>query len=252
MSNLSGDFLPLKIAFSQYLKQWHDFLYGDTPSVREFIERGFPHGCQWVPGRMVDEAESMLAAYRKNDNAPKGRNTKLPVVLVGMSKEYTPMGADWGGRQLSRKMVRIEDGGSVYGYRQAMYEKRVQVVIFASEEASANSLAAQFSLFVGDVANRRFTCEHQFGQYTVQMPVILESPDILFMEVKTDQQNITILAADLTLKAQIPYFDAPRPGEPNDGTANQPPGYPLVEYVNLDDQGALIDGVVHRDGVTWE
>lgn len=251
MSNLNGDQFPLKTAISKYMRRWYDLLYPDTKSVQEYVARGFAHGCQWVPGRMVDQAEDMLKAYQKNDNAPQGRNTLLPVVLVGMSKDYTPMGADWGGRQLGRQLIRIEEEGSVYGYRQAMHEKRVQIVIFAADEATANSLAAQFSLFIGDIPNRRFQAVHEFGQYKVAMPVVIETPDIIFMEVKTEQKNITILAADINLKAQIPYFDAPKVGEPNDGSNRNPPGYQVVEQVSVIDNTALTEGSVDDDGTTW-
>lgn len=250
MSNMNGDQFPLKTAFALYLKRWYDTLYADTKSVQEYIQRGFAHGCQWVPARMVDSAESMLAAYQKNDNAPQGRNTLLPVVLVGMAKDYIPMGADWGGRQLGRRLVQIEEGGSVYGYRQAMGEKRAQVVIIAADEATANSLAAQFSLYVGEIPNRRFAAVHEFGQYKPEMPVLIETPDIMFVNVATNQNNITILAADLNLKFQIPYFDAPKPGEPNDGTTNNPPGYPVVESVQVFNEITLQGSIVDSDGIT--
>lgn len=248
---MNGDTFPLKDAFGLYMAQWYRGLYGDTKAVQEFIDRGFAHSCQWASGRMVDDAEAMLAAYRKNDNAPQGRNTLLPVVLVGIAKDYTPTGADWGGRQVDRQMVQIVEGGSVYGYRQAMYETRVQVVIIAAEEASAKSLAAQFCWFVGVIRNRRFKAAHQFGQYTVEMPVVIENPDTIFMNVATEQKNMTILAGDLTLKAQIPYFDAPRTGEPNDGTSNNPPGYLMVQQVNVNDMSSLVEAVVIEDNTDW-
>lgn len=40
-----------------------------------------------------------------------------------------------------------------------------------------------------------------------------------------------ILALDLTLKVEVPLFDAPKPGDPNDGKGipgtDDPAGYPL-------------------------
>lgn len=248
---MNGDMFPLKDAFGLFMARWYRELYGDTKAVQEFIARGFAHSCQWASGRMVDDAQAMLDAYRKNDNAPQGRNTLLPVVLVGMAKDYTPMGADWGGRQIDRQLIQIEEGGSVYGYRQAMLEVRVQVVIIAAEDSTAKSLAAQFCMFAGFIRNRRFKAVHTFGQYSVEMPVVIENPDTIFMSVANDQKNLTILAGDLTLKAQIPYFDAPRAGEENDGTANNPPGYLSVQQVNLLDKTSLTMGTVTDDGTSW-
>lgn len=252
MSNMNGEQFPLKDGFALYLKRWYDGLYGATNSVQEFIDRGFPHGCQWVPGRMVDSADQMLAAYQKNDNAPQGKNTKLPVVLVGMAKDFSPMSPDWSGRQIGRRLVRIVEGGSAYGYRQFAHEVRAQVVIMAADVDTAKSLAAQFCLFVEDMENRRFKAVHTFGQYSVAMPTVLETTDITFMAVGTEQKNITILAADLMLKAHIPYFDAPKVGEQNDGTTNNPPGYPLVSDVAVIDEMALVDGAVDGDGTVWQ
>lgn len=250
--NLNGEQFPLKTAFANYLKRWYDGLYGATKSGQEFIDRGFSHSCQWVPGRLVDSADQMLAAYQKNDNAPQGKNTKFPVVLVGMAKDYAPMSPDWGGRSPGRKLVRIVDGGSAYGYRQAGHEVRAQVVIMAADVDTAKSLAAQFCLFVGEFENRSFKAVYEFGGHPIPMPTNLETPDVVFMAVGTDQKNITILAADLMLKANIPYFDAPKAGEPNDGSTNVPPGYPLVSDVIVIDEMALIDGAVSDTGTVWQ
>lgn len=249
---MDGDQFPLKVAFSEYLGRWYRSLYGDTKAVQEFTLRGFAHCVQWAPGRLVDQAEEILKAYQKNDNAPQGRNTLLPFVAVGMARDFTPMGGDWGGRMVGRRMVAIEPGGSTYGYRQAQHEVRAQVVIFAADVDSAKSLAAQFCLFTGVPENRRFKAKHTFGQYEVEMPAVLEMPDPIFMNVQTEQKNITILAGDLTLKAQIPYFDAPKPGDPNDGTTNNPPGYPILSEVVVTDVAVNVTSENTEDGTTWE
>lgn len=249
---MNGEQFPLKTAFADYLRRWYEGLYGATNSVQEFIDRGFSHGCQWVPGRLVDSADQMLAAYQKNDNAPQGKNTKLPVVLVGMAKDFAPMSPDWGGRSPGRKLVRIVDGGSAYGFRQAGNEVRAQVVVMAADVDTAKSLAAQFCLFIGEFENRRFKAVYKFGGHDIPMPTVIETPDTVFMAVGTEQKNVTILAADIMLKAYIPYFDAPKVGEPNDGTTNQPPGYPLVSNVRVIDEMALVDGIVSDGGTVWQ
>lgn len=230
---MNGDQFPLELALSGYLVRWYEGLYPDTRALQEFVGRGVARAIKLAPGRMVDEAEKILQSYQRDENAAKGQNAKLPLVAIAMAKDYMLTTADWGGRQVSRRLVRIEEGGSVYGYRQAMYDVRAQVVIFAAEKQTARSLAAQLALFIGDVKNRRFTAMHRFGQYQVPMPVMLETPDVDFVEVKTEQNTITILAGDLNLKALIPYFDAPRDGEESDGTTNDPQGYPVAVEVGV-------------------
>lgn len=260
---MNGDFFPLKEAFSEYMKRWYGLLYPDTPGIQEFVGRGLARAIQWAPDRMVDQVEDMLKSYQKNTNSEsnvpaRGANALFPVVLLAMAKDYTPTGADFGGRQVSRRLVRLADPTdadpvpSVYGYRQAMGDIRTQVVIMAAESATARSLAAQFSLFVGEIRNRRFTVNHTFGQYTVQMPCMLESPDIMFSNIASGNSNMTILAADLTLKATIPYFDYPKAGEPNDGSTHNPPGYPPVAEVDTFNHVVLVQGVVTEQETAFQ
>lgn len=249
---MNGDFFPLKQAFSEYMARFYAGLYPDTSAMQEYTARGIARSIVWAPDRMVDAAEEMLASYRKNSNGPQGSNSLFPIILVALAKDYIPTGGDWGGRQVGRKMVSIVEGGSVYGYRQAMGDIRVQVVIIAAESATARSLAAQFALFVGERHNRRMYCSHTWGQYTFDMPCMLESPDMMFGSVQSDQTNITILAGDLDLKATFPYLDAPKPGEPNDGTTNNPPGYPVLAGVEVIDNVVNTASDTTEAGTAWD
>lgn len=254
---MNGDFFPLKQAFSEYMVRWYETLYPDTKAIEEFVGRGLPRSIVWAADRMVDQVEDMLKSYQKNSNTvvpgdvSPGRNALFPVVILGMAKDYMPAGPDQGGRQVGRRLIQIEEGGSIYGYRQAMGEIRVQVVMMAAESASARSMASQFSLFVGEIPNRRFYAKHTFGQYEVVMPCMLETPDIMFSIIPTDNQNMTVLACDLTLKTVTPYFDAPREGQPNDGSANNPPGYPTVAEVSSLDKNVNVESQRTAEALTF-
>ena len=250
---MNGDVFPLKAAISRYMHDFYNRLYPDTPAMQEFTGRGIERSVMWVPGRMIDAAEDMLAAYQRNDNSnTPNAGARLPVILCAMSKDFIPTSGSDGGRQVSRQLVSFTDepDASVYGYRQAMGDVRVQVVICAPEEATAKSLAAQFSMWVADYANRYLTTQHKFGQYTIELSNILETPDILFQNVATDRKNMTMLAADITIKSLMPYFDAPRVGEPNDGTDRNPPGYPVVTGVNVNGHPSVGLQVTNCEGST--
>lgn len=252
MSAKNGEVFNIKEAFAKYLRGWYDGLVPTTQAVEEYVGRGVERCIIFAPDRMVDAAEDMLAAYRKNDNpGAHGQNAPFPVVLVGVAKDWMPTMGDWGGRQVSRQYVRITDDvdASVYGYRQAMVDIRAQVVIFASEGPTAQSLATQILMWIGDIENRRFYADFTFGEYTVQMPLVIENPDIPFVEVKTDAKNMTILAGDISLKATIPYFDAPKAGEANDGTSHNPQGYPNVTEVDILDRYVPWKMVVTEGGI---
>lgn len=252
---MNGDLFPIREAVSQYMARFYAGVQADTLALQEFKARGVNRCLMWAPDRMVDSVEDMLRSYQKNDNdGPVNANAKLPVMFLAMSKDYIPTGGDWGGRQLGRQLMYLTDepDASVYGYRQAMGDVRVQVCILCAESQSARSLAAQFALFVGEIPNRRMTALHQWGQYTLEMPAMLETPDIMFSDVKAEQPNVTILVADLTLKILIPYLDAPGEGEPNDGTDHNPPGYPTVQQVDVYDHVSTVHGIAVQSGVTFE
>lgn len=246
-----GDLYPVKEAFGHFLGRWYDTLYGDTQAVTEFMTRGMAKCVKLVPGRMIDDAEAMIASYQRDQQGPRGANALLPVVMIAMGREYTTTGGDWGGRQVPRKLVCLSDepGASIYGYRQAMHDVRVQIAIIAAEEMSARSLAAQLGLFLGDHGlNRTFTARHTWGQYTKDLPVKVENPDIMFA-IAGQSKTMTVLVGEITLKALIPYFDAPKDGEPNDGTANNPPGYPRVTSVSIEQKHMDVEIVVDAAGV---
>ena len=233
MNENSGILLPVQEAYGAYLKAWHGGLYGDTASTAEFAARDASSAIMWAPGRMVDAAEEMLELYRKASIGAPGANALFPVVLVAMARDYTPVPSAFGHQVGDRQLVSLVDdpNASVYGYRQAMAEIRTQIAICASDAPSAKSLAAQFDLYVGAIPRRRFKATHQWGQYTLPLPVMVETPEITWQDVKTDQQNLILLVGDVILRAVLPFLDAPKPGEPNDGTSNNPPGYPVIAEV---------------------
>lgn len=253
---LNGSFDQIKKGFGRYLGRWRKGIYpdyADTAAVQAFLAKPMAEAIMWAPARMIDAAEQQLELYRLATNGPNGPAGMLPVILLAMDDNFLATGADWGGQHSPRRMMQIVEGGSWYGYKHVQQDRRVQVVIIASEGGSAQSLAAQLASFIIEPKNRWFDAPYVFGQYKVPMPVTLETNRIDWMNVAPpgDAKNLKILAADITLKCTIPFFDAPREGEPNDGTDNTPPGYPMLSQVTLDDEttGNRADGTI--EGVTW-
>lgn len=252
---MNGDFYPLREAFSRYIGRFYQKIYPDTPALTAFVKRGLSSSVVWAPDRLVDSVEEMLKSYQKNRNnadledyAP-GRNARFPIIVLGMAKDSIPTGGDFGGRMTPRRLVHLTDDedASVYGYRQSMLDIRVQVVLMCAESASARSLASQLSLFASEPANRRFPVTHRFGQYELEMTCMLESSDLYWMNA-LDSPAMTVFYTDITLKAVIPYVDAPRPDEENDGSSHNPPGYPVVtEFKNHNQVNDVVRYVPERD-----
>lgn len=254
----TGEMMPLDTAIGRMMGRWYAGLYGDTQAVAEFVGRGLAKSIKWVPGRMIDDAQAMLQSYQRDQQGEHGSNARLPVVMVAASRDYMPISGDWGSRALPRTMgvFSVAEGAiegqppSYYGLRSVQHQVRVQVVVIAAEKHSARSLAAQFDMFVRNAENRHLVVKHTFGQYSSEAPAVIEDPEVVFA-VAGESKTMTVLAGDFTIKATTPYYDAPRPGEPNDGSANNPPGYPLVDGVHWDDQTLVRQGFTDELGTTW-
>lgn len=237
---------PVKTALGDYMGSFYADIVPTTKPLESYVMRGLAKSIVWAPARMVDSAEEMLAAWQRNDT--DGAATKpahLPVIIVSMSKDYVPTGRDYT-HQVAESVMMILPGDvkeRVFGVRAMAGDIRAQIAIFAQDEPTARSLAAQFILFLDAVPNRRFNATYSFAGQTLYWPVQVESPDSPAMSIQTDAKNLTILAIDITLKAEIPLFDAPAVGQPNDGKGTpgnsaDPAGYPLTDQVNYAKQEA--------------
>lgn len=233
-------FEPVKAGFGDFMGQFYASIVPTTKPMKAYVERGLAKSIAWAPARMVDAAEEMLGSWQRNDTSPNPtKPADLPVILVGMSKDYVPAGRDYTRQVADREMVMIPGDAKerLFGLRTIAGDIRAQVAIFSSDEPTAKSLASQFLLFIDGSSRRRFTARHQFAGLSLDWPVQIESPDSPASAVATDAKNLTILVIDITLKASIPLLDHPKPGEPNDGKGSDgnpsdPHGYPLTEVVN--------------------
>lgn len=232
---------PLEIGFGGYMGRFYAQLVADTPAMTEFVARGLPTSIVWAPGRMIDSVEEMLAEWRKNDNANgPGVSSMLPVMLVAMSKDFTPAMVDWGSATgAAFDVVNPDDPhGRNFKVRVSLGEYRVQVVIVAAEVHTAHSLAMQFHLWANGEGGRRFTHRHMHAGLPHDFPAVLEQIDLGAMDAKPEQKNLTILTVDVNLRASIPIFQAPKADEANDGKP-APAGYPVLSDVAIAEFDAL-------------
>ncbi|OAI24560.1 hypothetical protein [Methylomonas koyamae] len=247
-------FEPLKVGVGEYLAGFYATLVATTHPMQEYIQRGVAKSIAWAPSRMVDAAEDMLAAWQRNDtDSATTRPAKLPVILVAMDQSYTPTGREFA-RQIADSVKVIMPGDAkqrLFGLRTVFGDIRTQLVFAAADEPTARSLAAQFMNYIDAVPNRRIGYSTSFAGVSEDWVATIESPDIPVTAVRTGMKNVVMLAVDITLKAQIPLYDAPKAGEPNDGkgvpgTAD-PAGYPVVIEVDFDDKALDIQQSVTAD-----
>jgi hypothetical protein len=117
-------------------------------------------------------------------------------------------------------------------------EYKAQVVFVAPEKQTAHSMIAQFNRWTTQgPTGRRFSSEYEFVGFKSRWPVVLEAIDIGGVNTPLGEQtNIRVLIADLTIRATVPMFRAPKEGEPNDGKL-APAGYPVV--IDIEALGTL-------------
>lgn len=212
--------------------------------MAEYCRRPFKYAVMLAPARMIDMAEDLLAKYLRADiQKDFGSSTRphnLPVILVAFARDVTPTGRDYGRQIANADYMSFPDDekGRVFKVRTVASDVRVQCAIFASDEPTARSIAAQFLLFVDAVENRRFWVDYEYAGFRVRYPAQLETTEALAPLTPTEANNLTVLAVDLTLKCTIPLISGPKEGEPHDGKGipgdeYDPAGYPIVEQVTI-------------------
>lgn len=217
---------PVHAAFARYLQRFHAQIVPDTPAVAEFAARQFGKSFAWAPARMIDAVEDMLDAWRANDStgAPRAE-PRLPVVLLTPSPEYMPLSPDLS-RQAATPLhgsIPADPKGRIFGFRVALFEQRVQLVIIAPDPGSAASIAMQLQMWCSSMENRRFTAAYVLAGMPEEWPVQIEQPEVMGSKGATEAKNITILIVDVNLRASIPLISAPAEGDADsDGQGTHP------------------------------
>jgi len=189
---------------------------------------------------MVDLAEDMLASWMRDDS--RGDPTSpytMPIILAAMAKDVTQSQPETG-RSIATHEYVVIDGDPkdrLFLLRTFVSDIRAQMAIAAHEEQTARSLASQLLLWFEALPNRTFHATYRFAGIDNDWPVQVVMPDSPASLVPTDAKNLTLLTLDLTLRASVPLYQAPKPGEPNDGQGDpadpeDPAGYPFLKVVD--------------------
>lgn len=242
---------PVEVGLGQYLVRFFNALVPDTPSMEEYCARDVKKAIVWAPGRIIDQVELMMSEWRKNDNTGKpGLSSMLPVVFVAVAKDFTPVLPEFSIAVGTAVDISFPDDPlqRAYKARSSANEYRAQIVIAAAEKRTAHSIAMQFNLWCNGEGGRRFMHTHEFAGLSHEFPAVLEQIDFGAVNTGVDQKNLTILVGDITIRATVPLFQAPRKGEPNDGKA-APAGYGVITEVDtLSREGATSTTTIDDEG----
>ena len=237
-------FEPVKVGLGEFLQGFYAELVPTTKDMHEFVDRGFPYCFAWAPSRMIDQVSEMLEAWQKNDtDQATTKPHKLPVIIVATSKDYTPVMHDFGVQISDPIDIQFPEDpkGRYFQMKMIAGDIRAQLVIIASDEPTAKSIAAQLSLYLDSPSRRAFHGLYPFAGIQHAYPVQIEAPDNPASSIDIGSKNMTCLAVDMTLKATVPIFMAPKVGEANDGKgipgSIDPAGYPLVQEFSANTVG---------------
>lgn len=236
-------------AFGEFMCRWFHSLTPTTPQMREYCSRPTDKAIKFAPSRMVDSVEEMFSKYlrAKADGTGVTHPHDLPIVFLATARDVTPTGRDFTRQIADGDWYQFPDDERkrIFKVRTIATDIRAQVAILAEQAETAKSMMAQLVLFLDRTESRRFSAVYTFGDCASEWPVQLDSPEIFAAQtVMTDTKNLCCLAADLTLKAMIPLFEAPQTEEDADETTGiagdpyEPAGFKLVQDANVEQQEA--------------
>lgn len=203
-----------KKAFGEFMGRFYASLRGTTPALREYASRGLIRSIAFAKDRTIDDVESMIATWRENRNLAGSTPTTsfIPMILVTVERGFMVTGSDFASPITDTMTVALntEKPDESVGVQTIIYDQKAQIVIIAADHPTARGIAAQFTLFLANVDNRRFYASYAdpYGN-EIKMPCVLESPEVFPSLAATDQKNITILTIDSTWKESVPYFSLP-------------------------------------------
>lgn len=246
-------FQELKVSFGHYMGRFFDQLVPTTKPMAEYCRRPFKYAVMLAPARMIDMAEDLLAKYLRADiQKDFGSSTRphnLPVILVAFARDVTPTARDYGRQIANAEWVTLpgDEKERVFKIRTVASDVRVQCAVFASDEPTARSIAAQFLLHVDATQNRRFWVDYEYAGIPLKFPAQLETTEVIAPLTPTEANNLTVLAIDLTLKCTIPLINGAKTEEEADdkgivGDEFDPAGYRIVETVDIHDRDTHYHG----------
>jgi hypothetical protein len=197
-------------SWGNVLKDFRDWLLPDTADLADWKTRPLKQAIAACPSRMVDDAEIMLAEWRKNQNANvTGLTSFLPVVLTAFdsipsSPDVSSIRgiADWMPVILpqdpQKRMVRM---------RTIPIAVRAQIAIFTDNPHSALMFASQFLSYLTSETKRVMTLTVDVGDgITDDCELVILDNSLYPSKVSSEAKNLTIFTVDVTLNGVIPQI----------------------------------------------
>lgn len=197
-------------SWGRLLANFRQWILADTVDLKHWQSRPLPEAIRACPGRMIDDAEAMLAAWRKNENVEgkTGSTALLPAMLTA----FEPVAsipdiaimrgvADWIDVQ-----VTTDEQERIVRMRTIPTAIRAQIAIFTANPHAAFSLASQFCQYLSSENNRRMALRfHLGGEVYDDWQLTIIDNTLFPSRVPTDAKNLTIATVDVTLNGLVPH-----------------------------------------------
>ncbi|HAD68272.1 hypothetical protein [Acinetobacter radioresistens] len=196
----------VKSAVGRLLIDFKKWTKPDTKPFRHWKRLEARHAIQVVAGRMIDDADAMLAKYRQQ--APEKDFTgPLPIMLVALapmvsppdisSLRNTPYWLD--------TVIPTDPKNTPIKLRTIARQYRVQLLMVSADADTTQSVINQFVAYMGDDYKRRFKVTYDLGNGVKddwEMTVLENSlyPD----SVPSGQNNLSLVTVDFQFVGLLP------------------------------------------------
>ena len=230
-----GRVLPIKKAFIEHFGRGVDEIIPVTKALQIWQARARETRVIICADRMVDDVKKLLDKYHQvgNKQSDKGIHSPLPVMLIAFGRDMDTIDPTKGNMLANEQVVQLVKNGEYYKMRTDFVSLRVQVAFMAHESETAKAMTSQMRLYFGRFNHNRFPIQWHFGGNDFLLSGSLDdlpvSDDLADLP---DRTNITCLTWNLSINAQIPYLNAPKPYQYNENGLLK--GYPLLNRVDVD------------------
>lgn len=177
----------------------------ETSQTKEWKFRPVAEAIRSCRSTLMDDAEGMLVAYRKNPNNGDmvGPSAAMPVMLTATAVVDMPPDAS----QLlgTPYLVDAAYGDKSVRVRVVPTAVRAQMAFFSTNPHDARSLAGQFCTYLADDWTRKVNVEFAIGNgYHDKFKFIVFDNNVMPAAIPSEALNLTIFTVDVTLVGYVP------------------------------------------------
>lgn len=241
-------------AWTKVLADFRAWCKAETLHTRAWKHRPFKEAIAGCRASMVDDAEAMLASWRKNENTDveDGGTAFIPVMLTATAVATQPpeISQIIGRPYWTDVLINTDGEDKIVQMRTIPKAIRAQVVYISTNPHDAQSISDQFCAYMTDDAKRKFPVFYNGFAEPFEMTVLDNSlfPDI----VPTEAKNLSMVSIDVTMIGLVPQLhdqdtDVGFNPETGDLNSDYVHDYKVVITADLQDQDTTQHHQVNAD-----